>query len=345
MDMFEEETSGRADIPGLPDSERGGKKGKKKGGGAAKKTLSLQNFLQDENQEPNNAEATEANQLEAHFAKLNLDQEELIVMESCHSYIHDILRYHGVLNLYLYLYLFFFRQLGPTNAMDPILQQEINNFPDEAKNIIKKVGGYRNFILRSKDLVVMDKIVAAKSDFSSAQEMAFKEIFSNLPASTRSESSIHQGSNRSNLNRPPPGSWPAQEAPRSPHLTPQQQQAAGYTAQQRNLLAALGQPASSQGAGLEERLWKLQEENKELLIRAAEREQLQQEVAHLRSSLASMEALQHNTKNDLVAARHEVEAVRAELVRTRGEPGAGELAAQLRQVLCTLRCTVHCTIH
>ena len=36
--------------PGLPDSERGNKKGKKKGGGGAKKTLSLQNFLQDENQ-------------------------------------------------------------------------------------------------------------------------------------------------------------------------------------------------------------------------------------------------------------------------------------------------------
>ena len=37
-------------LQGLPDSERAGKKGKKKGGAAAKKTLSLQNFLQDENQ-------------------------------------------------------------------------------------------------------------------------------------------------------------------------------------------------------------------------------------------------------------------------------------------------------
>ena len=27
------------------------------------------------------------------FAQLNLDEEELIVMESCHSYIHDMLRY------------------------------------------------------------------------------------------------------------------------------------------------------------------------------------------------------------------------------------------------------------
>ena len=37
-------------------------------------------------------------------------------MESCHSYIHD-----------------FLKQRGPTYAMDPNLQQEINNFPPEAK--------------------------------------------------------------------------------------------------------------------------------------------------------------------------------------------------------------------
>jgi hypothetical protein len=39
-----------------------------------------------------------------------------VVLESCHSYIHDLLK-----------------QLGPTNAMDPAIQQEINNFPPEAK--------------------------------------------------------------------------------------------------------------------------------------------------------------------------------------------------------------------
>ena len=76
-------------------------------------------------------------------------------MESCHSYIHDLLR-----------------QMGPTNAMDPRLQSEINNFPPEAKvsrwkrffaefiistfqRVIQKCGGYRNFILRSKDLAVV----------------------------------------------------------------------------------------------------------------------------------------------------------------------------------------------
>ena len=37
-------------------------------------------------------------------------------MEHCHTFIHDLLK-----------------QLGPSNAMDPILQQEINNFPPEAK--------------------------------------------------------------------------------------------------------------------------------------------------------------------------------------------------------------------
>ena len=68
-------------------------------------------------QEPqDSAENSETDVMESHFAKLNLDEEELIVMESCHSYIHDLLR-----------------QMGPTNAMDPRLQSEINNFPPEAK--------------------------------------------------------------------------------------------------------------------------------------------------------------------------------------------------------------------
>ena len=39
---------------------------------------------------------------------------------------------------------------------------------------MQKCGGYRNFILRSKDLAVVDKIVAAKTDLRNAQELAFK---------------------------------------------------------------------------------------------------------------------------------------------------------------------------
>ena len=76
------------------------------------------NFLQDETQEANldSAGQSETDNMEAHFAKLNLDDEELIVMESCHSYFHDILR-----------------KMGPTNAMDARLQQEMESFPPEAK--------------------------------------------------------------------------------------------------------------------------------------------------------------------------------------------------------------------
>jgi len=161
MDEFEAEMC-RPDIPGLAEADKG-KKGKKKGNN--KKTLSLQSFLQDENQETgDSAENSETDAMESHFAKLNLDEEELIVMESCHSYIHDLLR-----------------QMGPTNAMDPRLQAEINNFPPEAKRVMQKCGGYRNFILRSKDLAVVDKIVAAKTDLRNAQELAFKEIYNSLP--------------------------------------------------------------------------------------------------------------------------------------------------------------------
>ena len=67
---------------------------------------------------------------------MNLDEEELIVMESCHSYIHDMLRYGDwrlppALSALGYVPLF--RHLGPTHATDPILLHEINKFPDEAK--------------------------------------------------------------------------------------------------------------------------------------------------------------------------------------------------------------------
>ena len=42
------------------------------------------------------------------------------------------------------------------------------------QRVMQKCGGYRNFILRSKDLAVVDKIVAAKTDLRNAQELAFK---------------------------------------------------------------------------------------------------------------------------------------------------------------------------
>jgi hypothetical protein len=44
--MEDEGESSHVDIPGLPESEQKGKKGKKKSN--AKKTLTLQNFLQDQ---------------------------------------------------------------------------------------------------------------------------------------------------------------------------------------------------------------------------------------------------------------------------------------------------------
>jgi len=346
MDVFDEENSGRAEIPGLPDSERGNKKGKKKGGGGAKKTLSLQNFLQDENQEPPHMPCSPSEQLEAHMVKLNLDEEELIVMESCHSFIHDMLR-----------------QLGPIHAMDPILTQEINKFPDEAKKIIQKCGGYRNFILRSKDLAVVDKIVAAKSDLKNAQEMAFKEIYNSLPPTPRNDNIPGDSqkeiwsSNNSNLNKQSGTLWsnytgdqggqealhsavhtggktdefyPRPPGPPDPH----------YSAQQ-NLLKGLGQSMGHQAqyssdttnsfqGGLEERVWKLQEENQQLLQRVSDRDQ---EVSNLRSSLSSLESLQHNTKNDLMVAQAEVEQVKGELARVSREVGGGQEVASLKASL------------
>ena len=57
--------------------------------------------------------------------------QELIVMESCHSFIHDMLKH-----------------MGPTNAMDPRLQEEINNFPPEAKVSMEISRKMINFNLR-----------------------------------------------------------------------------------------------------------------------------------------------------------------------------------------------------
>jgi len=163
MKMEDEGETTHREIPGLPEPDKKGKKGKKKSN--AKTTLSLQNFmnLQESNnqvQENGGVSHVENNQLQ----RPSLEDKEAAILESCHSYIHD-----------------FLKQRGPTYAMDPNLQQEINNFPPEAKQVMEKVGGYRKFILLCKDLVVVDRIVAAKAHISKAQEMAFKEIYNNIP--------------------------------------------------------------------------------------------------------------------------------------------------------------------
>ena len=80
MEEFSSSEVCRRAIPGLPDSADKNKKGKKKG--RDKKTVTLQSFLQQEGGE--GGESGEADTMEQHFAKLNLDEEELIVMESCH---------------------------------------------------------------------------------------------------------------------------------------------------------------------------------------------------------------------------------------------------------------------
>ena len=223
MEEFSSSEVCRRGIPGLPDSADKNKKGKKKG--RDKKTVTLQSFLQQEGGE--GGEGGEADTMEQHFAKLNLDEEELIVMESCHrcsvtqeserfttiqvlcSYIHDLLR-----------------QMGPTNAMDPRLQTEINNFPPEAKRVIQvvvwprltlcnlvprlqKCGGYRNFILRSKELAVVDKIVAARADLINAQEIAFNEIYNSLPLPAGRNENVNTGEQQKEVwNKPSLGNKP-----------------------------------------------------------------------------------------------------------------------------------------
>ena len=72
MLRMEDYENSRPEIPGLVESDKG-KKGKKKNTTSAKKTLSLQNFLQDENGRNSGVESSDT--IESHFAKLNLDEE------------------------------------------------------------------------------------------------------------------------------------------------------------------------------------------------------------------------------------------------------------------------------
>jgi len=180
---------GRMDnIPGLsyPESKKGKKKAPNKN-----KTLSLQNFLQDENQESDSEEKSETEIFNSSLmGNLKLSEEERAVMESCHSFIHDLLK-----------------QLGPSNAGDPILQTEINNFPPEAKNVIHKCGGYRSFILLSKDLVVVDKMLCARSDLIAAQNSAlqgFSTMQHNGSYSNVSINESYDAPRAPNHNQPPP---------------------------------------------------------------------------------------------------------------------------------------------
>lgn len=161
---MEEETQNQRHIPGLAEPKTKSKKGKKKTN--SKKTLTLQNFLQEPNQQENGdgggSTALTNNQ---HINSRNtLDEKEAAILESCNSYICDYLK-----------------QRGPTNALDPALQTEFQNFPTEAKQLMTKVGGYKAFILLCKDLVVVDKVVAAKCQLPQAQQLVFKEIYSNIP--------------------------------------------------------------------------------------------------------------------------------------------------------------------
>jgi hypothetical protein len=342
MEDFDQDNL-RVDIPGLPDTEIKGKKGKRKGNN--KKTLTLQTFLQDENQEiGDSADNSETDPMESHFAKLNLDDEELIVMESCHSYIHDLLK-----------------QLGPTNAMDPILQQEINNFPPEAKRVMQKCGGYRNFILRSKDLAVVDKIVAAKTDLKNAQEMAFKEIYSNLPnmppPATKNDN-IHseqtkdiwnsKASVNSHAKSPEPqrsdfSIFGEQQSGNSLYY---QSSNTGQTTEneyikshgvignggsaRQHLMKGLNMPdnlgnnfdVTSQLKSLEEfkeKNWKLTETNNELLKKLQEKEGINEELKNLQAKHAGLEAQHKNTKNELIFCRSELENYKAELAKIRAE--------------------------
>lgn len=333
---MEEYENVRPDIPGLVETEKS-KKGKKKSN-SSKKTLSLQNFLQDEPGVAASGESAGSDAMESHFAKLNLDEEELIVMESCHSFIHDMLKH-----------------MGPTNAMDPRLQQEINNFPPEAKKVIQKCGGYRNFILRSKDLAVVDKIVSARADLKHAQEMAFKEIYNNRSQNQQSKNENHQNSDVPkevwnskpkilNHSKSSGSIWGAQ------HPNEQGQVESFFTEPRANSVyykssasspdvetarghGAVGNGGTSNGniqlppgnikelTALQKQLGQLHEHNlmltevnTDLKRRLAEKERICEDLHLLQSNFSSLESLYNNTKNELELCKSELQKHRTEML-------------------------------
>jgi len=331
MLRMEDYENSRPEIPGLVEADKG-KKGKKKNTASTKKTLSLQNFLQDENGKNSGVESSDT--IESHFAKLNLDEEELIVMESCHSFIHDMLKH-----------------MGPTNAMDPRLQQEINNFPPEAKRVIQKCGGYRNFILRSKDLTVVDKIVSARADLKLAQEMAFQEIQRNLPANhnsrnenypTKPDNSKAVWNSKPNILSHSKSSGNIWNGANSDHQhsnaesflnetsgnslfyksssTESESAKAGYELDAANRNNA-AQVYTSEISSLQKQLLQAHDRikaltgvNSELGRRLTEKEKIQEEYVSLQSKYSTLEASYKNCKNDLELCKSELQKQRTELV-------------------------------
>jgi len=332
---MEDYENSRPEIPGLVESDKG-KKGKKKNTTSAKKTLSLQNFLQDENGRNSGVESSDT--IESHFAKLNLDEEELIVMESCHSFIHDMLKH-----------------MGPTNAMDPRLQQEINNFPPEAKRVIQKCGGYRNFILRSKDLTVVDKIVSSRADLKIAQEMAFQEIQRNLSTNhksrnenypnkpdnskdvwnskpnilshSKSSGNIWNGSNSENQHsnaesffNETSGSGNSLFYKSSSTESEKTKIKAGYdldAANRNNTAQVYASEISSlqkQLVQAHDRIKALNGVNSELGRRLTEKEKIHEEYVALQSKYSSLEASYKNCKNDLEVCKSELQKQMTELL-------------------------------
>jgi len=132
----EEQSEGYREIPGLPEPDKGGKKGKKKNN--SKKTLNLPIFTEANGK---NAAALSVPPV-TKPPKPQLSDKEVAILDSCHSYIHDYLKISG-----------------PMSAFDARLQAEINQFPPEAKGVMNKVGGLKAFILLCENLFVVDKIV------------------------------------------------------------------------------------------------------------------------------------------------------------------------------------------
>eukprot|EP00088_Acartia_fossae_P007693 TRINITY_DN13610_c0_g1_i2.p1 TRINITY_DN13610_c0_g1~~TRINITY_DN13610_c0_g1_i2.p1 ORF type:complete len:884 (+),score=242.62 TRINITY_DN13610_c0_g1_i2:38-2689(+) len=176
MKVEEQQNEGYREIPGLPEPDRGGKKGKKKNNANSKKNLNLPNFSDPTKGSSgmNNA-VQQPPMMEERPPRPQLSDKEAACLESCHSYIFDYLK-----------------MSGPMNAFDTRLQTEINQFPPEAKSVITKVGGLKSFILLCEDLLVVDKIVGAKIHANKIKELALRDVCNSLPGGAQ-QPSINSG--------------------------------------------------------------------------------------------------------------------------------------------------------